>query len=78
MSRNWSLFLVVAFVLGFGTKTYLDGQKEVEKNRNKSLPNKACCLAKAINLSISSTLVMIEFVLFTLALRAAQMCAQPR
>ncbi|MFV8451391.1 SCO family protein [Vibrio campbellii] len=31
MSRNWSLFLVVAFVLGFGTKTYLDGQKEVEK-----------------------------------------------
>ncbi|MEP8023580.1 SCO family protein, partial [Vibrio parahaemolyticus] len=22
MSRNWSLFLVVAFVLGFGTKTY--------------------------------------------------------
>ena len=31
MSRNWSLFLVVAFVLGFGTKAYLDGQKEVEK-----------------------------------------------
>ena len=31
MSRNWSLFLAVAFVLGFGTKTYLDGQKEVEK-----------------------------------------------
>ncbi|MCR9908739.1 SCO family protein [Vibrio campbellii] len=31
MSRNRSLFLVVAFVLGFGTKTYLDGQKEVEK-----------------------------------------------
>ncbi len=31
MSRNWSLFLVVAFVLGFGTKTYLDGQKDVEK-----------------------------------------------
>ncbi|MGR2667890.1 SCO family protein [Vibrio campbellii] len=31
MSRNWSLFLVVAFVLGFGTKTYLDGQKEGEK-----------------------------------------------
>lgn len=31
MSRNWSLFLVVAFVLGFGTKTYLDGQAEAEK-----------------------------------------------
>lgn len=33
MSRNWSLFLVVAFVLGFGTKTYLDGQKDVEKKQ---------------------------------------------
>nr|WP_321273145.1 SCO family protein [uncultured Vibrio sp.] len=26
MSRNWSLFLVVAFVLGFGAKSYLDSQ----------------------------------------------------
>ncbi|NOJ18419.1 SCO family protein [Vibrio jasicida] len=33
MSRNWSLFLVIAFVLGFGTKTYLDGQKDVEKKQ---------------------------------------------
>lgn len=33
MGRNWSLFLVVAFVLGFGTKTYLDGQKDVEKKQ---------------------------------------------
>ncbi|ELV8723913.1 SCO family protein [Vibrio harveyi] len=33
MSRNWSLVLVVAFVLGFGTKTYLDGQKDVEKKQ---------------------------------------------
>ncbi len=33
MSRNWSLFLVVAFVLGFGTKTYLDGQKDIEKKQ---------------------------------------------
>ncbi|EMB9229768.1 SCO family protein [Vibrio harveyi] len=33
MNRNWSLFLVVAFVLGFGTKTYLDGQKDVEKKQ---------------------------------------------
>lgn len=36
MSRNWSLFLVVAFVLGFGTKTYLDGQKDVEKKQQVS------------------------------------------
>ncbi|HHF3009017.1 TPA: SCO family protein [Vibrio diabolicus] len=27
MSRNWSLFLVVAFALGFGVKSYLDNQK---------------------------------------------------
>ncbi|BBM67354.1 hypothetical protein ACOMICROBIO_GDFFDHBD_03011 [Vibrio sp. B1REV9] len=33
MSRNWSLFLVVAFVLGFGTKTYLDSRKEVENRQ---------------------------------------------
>ncbi|MGR5323176.1 SCO family protein [Vibrio sp. DNB22_17_1] len=33
MSRNWSLFLMVAFVLGFGTKTYLDGQAETEKKQ---------------------------------------------
>ncbi|MFN1581391.1 SCO family protein [Vibrio rotiferianus] len=36
MSRNWSLFLVVAFVLGFGAKTYLDGQKDVEKKQQVS------------------------------------------
>nr|WP_319552923.1 SCO family protein [uncultured Vibrio sp.] len=29
MSRNWSLFLVVAFVLGFGAKSYLDSQDAV-------------------------------------------------
>ncbi|MBY7695272.1 SCO family protein [Vibrio alginolyticus] len=27
MSRNWSLFLVAAFALGFGVKSYLDNQK---------------------------------------------------
>jgi len=27
MSRNWSLFLVVAFALGFGVKSYLGNQK---------------------------------------------------
>ena len=26
MSRNWSLFLVAAFALGFGVKSYLDNQ----------------------------------------------------
>ncbi|ALR17425.1 SCO family protein [Vibrio natriegens] len=29
MSRNWSLFLVVAFVLGFGAKSYLDSQEAI-------------------------------------------------
>ncbi|KOO10187.1 photosynthetic protein synthase I, partial [Vibrio xuii] len=26
MSKNWSLILVVAFVLGFGVKTFLDSE----------------------------------------------------
>ncbi|EGR0048535.1 SCO family protein [Vibrio vulnificus] len=30
MSKNWSLFLVVAFVLGFALKSYLDLQGKVE------------------------------------------------
>ncbi|MBE3665754.1 SCO family protein [Vibrio navarrensis] len=29
MSRNWSLILVVAFVLGFGVKSYFDQQQKV-------------------------------------------------
>lgn len=29
MSRNWSLILIVAFVLGFGAKSYLDNQKNI-------------------------------------------------
>ncbi|MDA0142780.1 SCO family protein [Vibrio toranzoniae] len=31
MSRNWSLALVVAFVLGFGVKSYLDGQNKSQE-----------------------------------------------
>ncbi|KAB0301148.1 SCO family protein [Vibrio fortis] len=30
MSKNWSLALVVAFVLGFGVKTYLDEQSKAQ------------------------------------------------
>lgn len=30
MSRNWSLILIVAFVLGFGTKSYLDNQSNIQ------------------------------------------------
>ncbi|MGY0615225.1 SCO family protein [Vibrio sp. FJH11] len=29
MSRNWSLILIVAFVLGFGAKSYLDNQEKI-------------------------------------------------
>lgn len=29
MSRNWSLILIVAFVLGFGAKSYLDSQENI-------------------------------------------------
>ncbi len=31
MSKNWSLALVVAFVLGFGVKSYLDDQTEAQE-----------------------------------------------
>lgn len=35
MSRNWSLFLVVAFVLGFGAKSYLDSQDAVPNEQTE-------------------------------------------
>lgn len=31
MSKNWSLILIMAFVLGFGTKSYFDAQKTLEQ-----------------------------------------------
>nr|WP_319556793.1 SCO family protein [uncultured Vibrio sp.] len=36
MSHNWSLFLVVAFVLGFGAKSYLDSQEAVPTEQTES------------------------------------------
>ncbi|MCY9877229.1 SCO family protein [Vibrio natriegens] len=35
MSRNWSLFLVVAFVLGFGAKSYLDSQEAIPTDQTE-------------------------------------------
>jgi len=35
MSKNWSLVLVVAFVLGFGVKTYLDEQSKAQMQLEK-------------------------------------------
>lgn len=35
MSRNWSLILIVAFVLGFGTKSYLDNQSNIQSQHTK-------------------------------------------
>ena len=35
MSKNWSLALVVAFVLGFGIKTYLDEQNKAQMQLEK-------------------------------------------
>lgn len=35
MSKNWSLALVVAFVLGFGVKTYLDEQSKAQMQLEK-------------------------------------------
>lgn len=35
MSKNWSLALVIAFVLGFGIKTYLDEQSKAQMQLEK-------------------------------------------
>lgn len=35
MSRNWSLILIVAFVLGFGTKSYLDNQSNIQSQHTE-------------------------------------------
>lgn len=36
MSKNWSLILIMAFVLGFGTKSYFDAQKTLEQEEMQS------------------------------------------
>lgn len=36
MSKNWSLILIMAFVLGFGTKSYFDAQKTLEQQEMQS------------------------------------------
>ncbi|MGP8306189.1 SCO family protein [Vibrio sp. YIC-376] len=35
MSRNWSLILIVAFVLGFGAKSYLDNQEKIPTEQSE-------------------------------------------
>lgn len=36
MSKNWSLILIMAFVLGFGTKSYFDAQQTLEQEEMQS------------------------------------------
>lgn len=37
MSRNWSLAIVIAFVLGYGLKLYVDKQSEVELEQQQAV-----------------------------------------
>lgn len=37
MSKNWTLILIVAFVLGFGFKSYLDAQPEQEASLSENV-----------------------------------------
>lgn len=37
MSKNWTLILIVAFVLGFGFKSYLDAQPEQEASLSEGV-----------------------------------------
>lgn len=39
MSKNWSLVLIMAFVLGFGTKSYFDAQKTLRQEETSSASN---------------------------------------
>ncbi|WP_165313282.1 SCO family protein [Vibrio ziniensis] len=39
MSKNWSLVLIVAFVLGFGTKSYFDSQESLKKENMQTASN---------------------------------------
>ncbi len=39
MSKNWSLVLIMAFVLGFGTKSYFDAQKTLQQEETPSASN---------------------------------------
>ncbi len=39
MSKNWSLVLIMAFVLGFGTKSYFDAQKTLKQEETPSASN---------------------------------------
>lgn len=44
MSRNWSLVLVIAFVLGFGVKSYLDNQEAISAKQADSTKSKPSVL----------------------------------
>ncbi|ASU24401.1 SCO family protein [Vibrio anguillarum] len=52
MSKNWSLALVVAFVLGFGIKTYFDTQQSMDLESGNSSSSEVILFGKA-NQSIS-------------------------
>lgn len=78
MSKNWSLALVVAFVLGFGVKSYLDGQNEAqEQHAAKQEFSATTLLVKIISQRKSLTKPTTEFVSFTSVSHVAQMSALP-
>lgn len=47
MSKNWSLALVVAFVLGFGIKTYFDTQQSMDLESGNSSSSEVILFGKA-------------------------------
>ena len=76
MSRNWSLALVVAFVLGFGVKSYLDGQnKSQEQHAAKQEFSATTLFGKDTSPRKSLTKPMTEFVSSTSVSHVVQMSA---
>ncbi|ASW82563.1 SCO family protein [Vibrio anguillarum] len=47
MSKNWSLALVIAFVLGFGIKTYFDTQQSMDLEGGNSSSSEVILFGKA-------------------------------
>ncbi|MBY7995978.1 SCO family protein [Vibrio fluvialis] len=50
MSKNWSLILVVAFALGFGTKTYWDSQNQLSASQDPQTVTLFGADNKAVNI----------------------------
>ncbi len=68
MSKNWSLVLIVAFVLGFGVKSYFDSEQALKQQNNEN-PSSVTLFGegnKAVNIfDIKDSRIRIAYFGFT-------------